>query len=504
VKVFSVRSAQSSDQRRRRLRLIKAVDDRLARRVQSAQLPLSVPPNDKVTRRKFKVHREKLFRECSGNPATTLLIERDGQPPTRVTMDRPFLLIGRDSSCDLQLNDEAVNPRHCFLHWIDGNIFCCDVAHRTTFFPDRQPQPNGRWVSQQPISIGPYQLRRLDDGNSSSPDFSPLDRSPRLAAEFPLLGLEFEGIEQVENVWPVNRVLTLIGRGPQCKLRLNHKSIAYVHACLVRTQSGCWLVDLAKENTTGVNDQAIRIAALDVGDIIRLGSFPITVVTTDTSSVLPFEQDSALRDQEVGKSLPPIRLDRQPKGTPPNSALPLLKDRPRIEMPMPAPPKSIPAVDGIGFVTPSIPTSGVIASPALVVPSTTAMIGVDVRSVVKPAAIKIQPGKIPATNAVDGGVRTIRQSNRHQSDTDLPAPLVNENAVSNEAIAGFIEQQKSQLVALKSRLKQLQQVYNDAAGKMISMKTKEALEKPVLETMQTYKAMEELLEQFIQTHDRQD
>ena len=530
-----MRSVLANDHRRRRLRLIKEVGKRLAKSVRSVLPALSVPADTKETRQKLVALRAKLFKECQGNSSTILRIERIGKSPINVKMNRPFFLIGRDSSCDLRLDDEAVMPRHCYLQWIDGHLFCTDVAHRTNFFPNRFEQTNGSWIAHQPISIGPYQLSLVDDSNSNIPDFSPLDRSAALAAELPHLGLQFDGIEQSENVWPINRMLTMIGRGPQCKLRLNHKSIAYVHACLLRTQHGCWFIDLAKDGTTGVNDQAIRFAPVDVEDVLRLGSFSINVITTDFMPVVPSESEEDSNMTGIRKPLPPIRFERQPIDQPQNSVGQTSgTESPPAEEIKPPAVRIRASASPLEIVTPPLlaapSTSDIhpsgseiaVASPA------TALVGFDLQSPLKAVAIRIQPGAVtfpkvsewnlqpsvgdhsplirpePLSNlkAPDSVPKSKQQLNSQPSTVPVSIAQTPPPSVSNEALAEFIAQQISQLAALKTRLTNLKHIYDDAAGKMISKRTKETLEKPVTETMKTYEEMEELLTTFLRSHDR--
>ena len=157
-------------------------------------------------------------------------------------------------------------------------------------------------------------LLGIDSG--TSPHFIPLDRSTRLASEFPYLALRFDGVEQSENMWPVNRMLTLIGRGVQCKLRLNHRSMGNIHAALLRTSTGCWVIDLVRDGSTSVNGRAIQVSPIDAGDELQFGEFRVEVVALGVPSVVS-AATNAPEAKKFGissdKSLPPIRFDRQPK-----------------------------------------------------------------------------------------------------------------------------------------------------------------------------------------------
>ena len=132
----------------------------------------------------------------------------------------------------------------------------------------RKPKTNP-WVERQPLQIGPCRLTIVGEESATTPAFNPLDRSPQLANEFPQVRLKFDGVEQSDNQWPVDRPLTLIGRSSQCKLRLNHPDMPIVQASLLRTPEGCWLIDLAGQGTTLVNGHPVRFASLDIGDVRR-------------------------------------------------------------------------------------------------------------------------------------------------------------------------------------------------------------------------------------------
>ena len=222
--------------------------------------------------------REQLFRECQGRRGMHLLVELPGAAQSeRLDLDRPFLLIGRDPDCDLRLDHSDVSPRQAYLQWVAGHLFCMNLIGETGPRPSRRTPKANPWVERQPLQIGPCRLTLVGDESDSAPAFSPLDRSPQLADEFPQVRLKFDGVEQSDNQWPVDRPVTLIGRGSQCKLRLNHPDMPLVLASLLRTPSGCWLVDLAGQGTTLVNNRCVSFAPLDIGDALQLGPFRVTV-----------------------------------------------------------------------------------------------------------------------------------------------------------------------------------------------------------------------------------
>jgi len=260
--------------------LIQAEGERSVQQFESAASALTNAADIVADRMDAEASRRRLFVECRGKTDTKLRIEHPGAEPLTVLMDRPYLLIGSDPECDVILEHDEIAPRHGLLLWVDGQIFCCDLAPRSNRVSVKLHPPNGYWLSNEPAAIGPFQLRLDKPSSSPEPEYSPLDRSPGLMEDFPQFALQFQGVEQADNHWPVNRVVTMIGRGSQCKLRLNHPSMPIVQSCLVRTKNGCWLIDIIGTGTTGVNNQAITIAPIDIGDILHLGPFQVEVVTT--------------------------------------------------------------------------------------------------------------------------------------------------------------------------------------------------------------------------------
>ena len=56
--------------------------------------------------------------------------------------------------------------------------------------------------------------------------------------------------------------LTLVGRGEDCDLRIEHKSVSKIHCVIVKTDGVLLLRDLGSTNGTRVNGQRVRRAAL--------------------------------------------------------------------------------------------------------------------------------------------------------------------------------------------------------------------------------------------------
>lgn len=67
----------------------------------------------------------------------------------------------------------------------------------------------------------------------------------------------------------------MIGRGPDCDIRLESKYVSQHHALLICTMSSVAIEDLKSSNGTQVNSRRITRCTLDLDDVIRIGDFQI-------------------------------------------------------------------------------------------------------------------------------------------------------------------------------------------------------------------------------------
>ena len=105
-----------------------------------------------------------------------------------------------------------------------------------------------------------------------------------------------DGGEPIELV----KELTLIGRGADCDLRLDHKGVSKRHCVLVKTDGLVLLRDLGSTNGTRVNGQRVRRGSLLPNDGLTVANFRFTLKfgaepITDSSSILP---DAGLDDDD--------------------------------------------------------------------------------------------------------------------------------------------------------------------------------------------------------------
>lgn len=92
----------------------------------------------------------------------------------------------------------------------------------------------------------------------------------------------------------------LIGRRPECDIRLRERAVSGIHAEIVRSQSGVVIRDLASTNGTMVNGARITDAlALTQGTLVRIGNCVFKYV----DSQLDVEFTEALHEKGITDSL---------------------------------------------------------------------------------------------------------------------------------------------------------------------------------------------------------
>src|SRR4051812_18944147 len=72
--------------------------------------------------------------------------------------------------------------------------------------------------------------------------------------------------------------LSLVGRGEDCDVRLDHKSVSKFHCVVVKTDGLLLLRDLGSTNGTRVNGQRVRRAALLPNDTVGFANLKYKVM----------------------------------------------------------------------------------------------------------------------------------------------------------------------------------------------------------------------------------
>ena len=192
----------------------------------------------------------------------------------------PFALIGRDDACDVTLTDAEVNPRHAWLQVLAGRVFAVDLGSRTGLgWPSGQT--GSGWIAgDAPVRVGTFEVRlpsAMSPRTASVPIwYNPLQSDPDCLRSRPTVSLDFRNGKRAKDRWTVNRLVTLVGRAPECKIHLTADDIAGYHCGLVLTPDGLWVVDLSARGVV-VNGERMRVSPLPHGAELWVGRFLIGV-----------------------------------------------------------------------------------------------------------------------------------------------------------------------------------------------------------------------------------
>lgn len=210
-----------------------------------------------------------------------LLVSREGERnPRTVEVESPYAIIGRAAACQVSLADRDVAFRHAYLQVIGGRVACIDL-----FSPrglEWDGPPSHVWLSpEHRIRIGKYWIQLFDDGWYFDPDLaSPLEFKPRSqsAPEFgalPEVELSLAGGPHAGQKWPINRILTLVGRDERCRITCSDENISRVHCGLLLAPSGLWAVDLVGRSGIRINGEETNCGFLHEDAELRVGKYTL-------------------------------------------------------------------------------------------------------------------------------------------------------------------------------------------------------------------------------------
>lgn len=218
-----------------------------------------------------------------------LAVSSQSEPkPDYVDIERSFALIGRGAGCDVVIPDKRVSFRHVYLQAFRDRVICVDLLSATGIEWDGPDY--GGWVTpEHRISIGGSRIQLLDDGWTSdrSPWPSPLDCKTRdhvtkAYGELPDVHLTLTNRKLKGMEWPINRVMTLLGRDDRCRITCGDDRISRVHCSLLLTPTGLWVIDLLGRGGITVNGTRQAVALLGEGDELGVGQYRMNAMYEST------------------------------------------------------------------------------------------------------------------------------------------------------------------------------------------------------------------------------
>ena len=198
-------------------------------------------------------------------------------------IDTATASIGRGSQCDIRLMHPDVSRRHACIQVLEAGLLCYDLGSRTGVLWGGRRRPVGWITTGQAALIGPFEIRLATEedeigGGSSGSGLSRREIALLGPPVVAVPGLETMGFEVSADsssapalFVPLRSSVTLLGRGPQCEMRLEDDRISRVHSSVMAASDGVWLMDLAGRGGVRINGSRVNHARLEPGDEIEVG-----------------------------------------------------------------------------------------------------------------------------------------------------------------------------------------------------------------------------------------
>lgn len=206
----------------------------------------------------------------------------------RYRMDQPKILIGRDKSSFVYLQDRTVSRRHAEIVREGTNFFLTDLkSGNQTFLNDIPLAAHEKALlnNGDRILVGDYELHFLLPSDSEATDLYEITDSDILEVKMVkklMKALDREkapSLEVVEGTEIGKRFVLegrsqeiLIGRDPACEFRIDSDVISRKHARVTRKFDMVHIEDLGSRNGVFVGRDRIQSHLLKDGDRIHLGT----------------------------------------------------------------------------------------------------------------------------------------------------------------------------------------------------------------------------------------
>lgn len=221
------------------------------------------------------------FEACGGTQTISLSSRRlvNAAPADRHLFRKPFFVIGRSANCDLVIPDPTASFRHIYVQLISGRWFFLNLA-KISGTMSGKGQPESGWfdVGCQ-LNVGSYVLTRVEMGRPATGRAITVSEA-QPTADLPHFTLEIINGKADSREPPSIQFcapITLIGASPQCELFLNDGSVSKVHACLVLTTHGMWVIDLLGRGGVLVDGRPAEWKQVHDGTILQIGRFQLRI-----------------------------------------------------------------------------------------------------------------------------------------------------------------------------------------------------------------------------------
>lgn len=219
------------------------------------------------------------------HPLRIAVQSADGLKTDTVELASPYAILGRGQGVDLFLDGEIVAFRHAYLQVI-GNRVCCIDLFSLNGIAWEGPA-NAPWLTAaNRLKIGNHWLQLegeqwIADGLPSPLDFKPREEQRVEYGTLPTVDLQLLNTPAKGAVWPINRVITLVGRDERCRIKIADDRVSKVHCSLLLLPTGLWVVDLLGKGGIKLNGYECRCGYVAQGCELQIGEYVITAQYPD-------------------------------------------------------------------------------------------------------------------------------------------------------------------------------------------------------------------------------
>jgi pSer/pThr/pTyr-binding forkhead associated (FHA) protein/anti-anti-sigma regulatory factor len=256
-----------------------------------------------------KAEDESLFQQATGwtGPFNLTVTNEVSKETQQFPVERPYAIVGQSSQADVLLQNGQVGFRHAYLQMVAGQLVVVDCGSKLGTLWDEGRKKTEWLVGGRKFRVGDYSVQLADDAApgrnpaASVPlDFLPLKRYRDQIGPLPTFEIEFLNAQIKSLVVTLRHMMTLVGRHRACKFHFDDESVSHMHASLLRTPLGLWVVDLLGRDGTNVNSKPVRFALVEDGDVITVGRYRMRVRSGAR------DEESALTDDEAPSQTRPV------------------------------------------------------------------------------------------------------------------------------------------------------------------------------------------------------
>jgi pSer/pThr/pTyr-binding forkhead associated (FHA) protein len=202
---------------------------------------------------------------------TFSFVDIDGTPGSfQVTPTGGEVIVGRGKLADVRVQHKTVSRKHCSVNWRDGKVEVTDLKSSAGTYV------SGRKITRQVVGPGEVVSVGKLEMTLSMADGGAAPVSASATGRWTIVLRDIEGGENRHQMGPGDDSIT-IGRGKAATIRIQESTAGREHCRIVYVDGGLHVTDLESRNGTYINDEKITEGTLAAGDILRCGSFPITI-----------------------------------------------------------------------------------------------------------------------------------------------------------------------------------------------------------------------------------